>query len=143
MQIFTSRSALSITPRLRTSAGPATMGPVRLPEQRREVEHARPHVQWAARNRPAFGSHRVVRRLSRDLHVVRMRLAKPSTGDAHKFRFRAKLVDRGATDVSHAAPKSTHHLEEHVTHWATIGYASLDPFWDQLLGRELALLEVS
>src|SRR5205085_4705216 len=55
----------------------------------------------------------VVRRFLRDHHVVRVRLAKSSRGDADELRFRPQVVDVLRAGQSHAAAQSADELRDH------------------------------
>src|SRR5438270_2357 len=99
----------------RTTAGPAYCAaavPVstKLPES----------SEWRAAGAWAFlfsipsQSEAIVRRLARDGHVVRMRLAKAGRRYANELRLRAKRLDRRASNVAHAASQAADHLKEDV-----------------------------
>src|SRR5690242_21791777 len=55
------------------------------------------------------GSAAIVRRLFRDRHVVRMRLAESRGGDPHEAGL-LHLVDRGGSAVAHRLPQPTDEL---------------------------------
>src|SRR5207237_4118080 len=86
---------------------------------------------------------RVVRCLSRDSNVVRMRFAQTCRGDANELGLRAQLIDVRASYISHSTAQTADHLEEHVTRRTLVWDASLDPFRHQFPGGHLAFLEIS
>src|SRR5439155_23702505 len=85
---------------------------------------------------------RVVRRLSRDGDVVRMRLAQSRCRDADELSLRAKLLDVGAADVAHSTAQPAHHLEEHIAHRTFVRNSPLDSLRDEFFGGHLAFLEI-
>src|SRR5687767_6856058 len=86
---------------------------------------------------------RVVRRLSRDRHVVGMRLAQSRHRNPDELRSRPQIVDGGRPHIAHTAAKTADHLIEHVRHGAFIRDAPLDTLGYELPGRELPFLEVA
>src|ERR1043166_5332029 len=85
---------------------------------------------------------RVVRCFSRDSNVVWMRLAESRRSNTHELRFCAKLLDRRAAHVSHAAAQSTNHLEQYIAHRPLVRNPAFDSLGHQLLRRHFTLLEI-
>src|SRR5215210_1924235 len=74
----------------------------------------------------------IVRRLLRDRHVVRMRLAQSRAGDADELRV-LELPHRRGAAVTHRLPEPADELVEDVPHRALVGDASLDALGDHLV----------
>src|SRR5207247_6241656 len=73
----------------------------------------------------------IVRRLLRDRHIVRVRLAESRGRDAHELRV-VHLLDRRRAAVAHRLPKSTDELVDDRRERPLVRNASLDA-----LGHEL------
>src|SRR5918995_15901 len=84
----------------------------------------------------------IVRRLLRDRHVVRVRLAQARAGDPHELRL-LQLRDGGCAAVAHRLPQAANELVEHVPHRALVGHAALDALGDHLLDVLDVPLEVA
>src|ERR671913_29307 len=84
----------------------------------------------------------IVRRLLRDRHVVRVRLAQARPRDPHERRV-LQLADRGRAAVAHGLPEAADELVEHVPHRALVRDAALDPLRNHLLHVLDVTLEVA
>src|SRR2546423_577979 len=84
----------------------------------------------------------IVRRLLRDRHVVRMRLAETGCRDPDEAR-PLHLLDRGRPAVPHRLAQPTDELVHDVLERALVRNTSLDPFRDQLLDILDVALEVA
>src|SRR5690606_27297256 len=85
----------------------------------------------------------VVRRLPRDHHVVRVRLAQAAVADADEARACPQRLEVAAATVAHAAPQTAHELEDHVRNRALVRHPPLDPLRDQLARVPGLALEVA
>src|SRR5689334_1098769 len=84
----------------------------------------------------------IVRRLFRDRHVMRVRLAEARAGDAHEARVLHRL-DRGRAAVPHRLAESADELVDDGGERPLVADAALDPLRDQLLGILDVPLEVA
>src|SRR5207244_8355748 len=81
----------------------------------------------------------VVRSLFGDDDVVHVALLEPLRRDADELRLGAKLLDRLAPRVAHAAAEPAHELVEDAGERAAVRDAPFDPFGDELLVGSAAL----
>src|SRR5919197_5314520 len=86
----------------------------------------------AARSGSGRISAAIVRRLFRDRHVVRMRLAQARGGDAHELRA-LHLLDRRRAAVAHRLAETADELVEDRCERALVRNASFDPLGNELL----------
>src|SRR3989442_11520763 len=84
----------------------------------------------------------IVRRLLRDRHVVRMRLAEPRRTDANELRV-AHLVDRRRAAVTHSLPQPAHELVRDRRERPLVHDAAFDPFGHELVDVFDVALEVT
>src|SRR5215207_3530241 len=84
----------------------------------------------------------IVRRLLRDRHVVRVRLAQPRARDPHECCI-LQLRHRCRAAVPHGLPQAADELVEHVLHRALVGDTALDSLGDHLLNVLDVALEVA
>src|SRR5215831_12604872 len=84
----------------------------------------------------------IVRRLLRDRHVVRMRLAQPGAGDAHEPRV-VQLRDRRRAAVAHGLAQAADQLMQDRRQRALVRHASLDPLGHELVDVLDVALEVA
>src|SRR5579862_3340149 len=84
----------------------------------------------------------IVRRLLRDRHVVRVRLAQPGRRDPHEA-CALHLLDRRRAAVAHRLSQLADELVEDVLQRALVRRATLDPLRDQLLDVLDVALEVA
>src|SRR5579872_355940 len=88
------------------------------------------------------GSAAIVRRLFRDRHVVRMRLAQPGGRDTNERRA-LHLLDRRRAAVAHRLPQPADQLMQHRCERALVRHTALDAFGDELLDVLDVALEVA
>src|SRR5215208_1904877 len=74
----------------------------------------------------------IVRRLLRDRHVVRVRLAESGGGNPHELRL-LHLLDRGCAAVSHRLPQASDELEHDRRQRPLVRDTTLDPLGDELV----------
>src|SRR3954451_7200645 len=84
----------------------------------------------------------IVRRLLRDRHVMRMRLAQPGRGDADELRV-VQLLDRRGAAVAHRLPQSADELVEDRRERALVRDAPLDALGHELVDVLDVALEVA
>src|SRR3954451_18480305 len=84
----------------------------------------------------------IVRRLLRDRHVVRMRLAQAGRGDANEFRF-LQLLDRRRAAIAHRLPQAADELVQDRRERALVRHAPLDPLGHELVDVLDVALEVA
>src|SRR5947199_10391850 len=97
---------------------------------------------WPGKARTCAPSAPIVRRLLRDRHVVRVRLAQPRRRDPDEAR-PLHLLDRRRAAVPHRLPQATDELVDDVLQRALVGDASLDTLRDELLHVLDVALEVA
>src|SRR5438128_12419575 len=72
------------------------------------------------------GSAAIVRRLLRDRHVVRVRLAQPRDRDPHERRT-LHLLDRRRAALAHRLPPAAYQLLDDALQWALVRHPPLQP----------------
>src|SRR6266481_10150977 len=85
----------------------------------------------------------VVRRLSGDDNIVRMRFTQPRSRDPNELGFGTQRSDVRYPTIPHSAPQPPDHLIDHVGDRTAIRDTPFDALRDELLQRDLALLEVA
>src|SRR3954471_4868422 len=88
------------------------------------------------------GSAAIVRRLFRDRHVVRVRLAQAGAGDADELRV-LHLRDRRGPAVAHRLPEAADELVDDRRERALVRDAAFDPLGHELLDVLDVALEVA
>src|SRR5690242_4114867 len=84
----------------------------------------------------------IVRRLFRDRHVMRVRLAEARAGDAHEARVLHRL-DRGRAAVPHRLAESADELVDDVLERPLVWNATFDPLGNQLVDVLDVALEIA
>src|SRR5437016_8330349 len=85
----------------------------------------------------------VVRCFSRDDDIMRMRFTQSRGRDPDELCFRVQRSDVTYPAIPHSAPQPTDHLEDDVGNRAAVGDSPLYPLRDELLQRDLTLLEIA
>src|SRR5947207_12553365 len=89
----------------------------------------------------------IVRRLLRDRHVVRVRLAQPRPGDPHEA-CALHVLDRGGAAIAHRLPQAADELVDDRSERALVADAALDSLGNELLdlldlALEIAVLRIA
>src|SRR5712691_5907682 len=87
------------------------------------------------------GSAAIVRRLFRDRHVVRMRLAQSSSRDAHEPRA-LHVLDRRRAAIAHCLAQTADELVDDRRERAFVRDSPLDPLGDELVDVLDVVLEI-
>src|SRR5436190_22529406 len=92
-------------------------------------------------SRTTAASPPVIRRLLRDRHIVRVRLAVACRRDSHESSA-LQLADRAGAAVPHRLPKAADELVEDGSEWPLVQNATLDSFGNELLDVLDVALEI-